>query len=447
MPAGARPARPRGQFGLVDKATLGLTDSDKSFEQYYEKHGVPTYRDGDAKVAHDPRRIIRQDAAARKLYEDWCVTSLKGMAAVRQDNNVEKAKDEWTKWLDSKGDLVDAGYRKAILKTMDAAQVGVPSADGAVPLVYDPEVIDIFRRNAPLVDRIPFEGQAGFKAAANRITSRGGPIGWTSESDSADLTDNSASDAGLGQVEKEMEILVDMIEVTDFAQMASESAGPLDLRETTLGTQLAGLVRHRAMTILYGDNSNADGDGGPGDSDAPDGVETDIADNNASNKIDKSSTDINGVRALAEDIKSEINAFRQQNRAVDVGDLICGTSWTVFNLLEDEFQSNVTTDQDGQIRFGRQAINIAGVPVVPTHNVDEETSFATNFGDEGDVFLINTRSARYRQLMPMTTIPLAQHGFAEMIGIGEFAAPILRANGEFCKKLDAYPVSALTGSN
>lgn len=445
MPAGA---------GLVTRGSLGLTNPEKAFDRFYQQFGLPKLSKKGEMVTPPMDQLLR-DPVVQERFKGWAAAQLGAQAKVVEDNDVEGAREHLKQWVESKGDLLDAGARKAITgesktattmvqkATADSGVVGIPSADGAVPLVYDPEIIQIFKENTPILDALTTRGQQGFKAVANRISSRGGPIGAVSESDSADLTNNTASNTGYGQVEKEMEILVDLIEVTDFADMATEFQ--FSLRNSQLGSQLGNFAQLRERMTLYGDNSQGTGTGDIGDANAYDGVETDIEDNNSGNHIDKSSVNIDGTLGLIKDIKSEVKERLQSDRAVSPTDLFVGTSYTIQDHGENEMQNfvRIASQIDG-VDVGGGEFRIHGVPVVESHNVDGHTDGSFTPGDEGDVFLMHRQSVEMRQLMPVSTVPLARHGFAEMVAIGTFEAPILRANGEFSKYLSAYPVTQLT---
>lgn len=446
MPAGA---------GLISRGSLGLSNPEKAFARFYEQFGLPKLSKRGEMVTPPVDKIL-EDPVVRERFKGWAAANLGAQAKVVEDNDVKGAREHLKQWVESKPDgLWDAGGRKAITgesktattmmqkATADSGVVGIPSADGAVPLVYDPEIIQIFKENTPLLDAVTTRGQQGFKAVANRISARGGPIGAVSESDSADLTNNTASNTDYSQVEKEMEILVDLIEVTDFADMATEFQ--FSLRNSQLGSQLGNFAQLRERMFLYGDNSQATGSGDIGDANAYDGVETDIEDNNASNHIDKSSVNIDGTLGLIKDIKSEVKERLQSDRAVSPADLFVGTSHTIQDHGENEMQNfvRIASNIDG-VDVGGGEFRIHGVPVVESHNVDQHTDGGFTPGDEGDMFLMHRQSVEMRQLMPVSTVPLARHGFAEMVAIGTFEAPILRANGEFSKYLSAYPVTQLT---
>lgn len=438
-------------FGNITRKTLGISNSEKAFDRFYRNYGIPATSDGG--TATPPLDKVLDDPLVKERFKGWAAANLMAYGKVAEENDVEGARSVLKNWVDSKGDLWDRAGEKAILgdhskatpavtrASTDSSVVGIPSSDGAVPLVYDPDILELKKAAAPAFEELNVRGQEGFKAVANRID-QGGTIGFVTESDSADLSDNTASNSSYNQVEKEMEIMVDLLEVTDFAQEGT--AFQFDLRNSQLGQRLAGLMQLREQAVLYGDSSLATGTGGIGDSNAYDGFETDIENNNSSNHIDKSSTDITGSAGLIQDIKTEVKERLQSDQAVAPDDLMIVTSHTVQDQLEADAQDYVRVDTADGMNVGGERISIHGVEVVPTHNVDTHTDSGNDIGDEGDVFLLDRRSAEYRQLMPMSTVPLERQGFAERVGIGEFGAPILRANAEWSKFLSAYSVTQLT---
>lgn len=399
---------------------LGIDDPKTAFEQIYANNNVPHYRKpwGD-RVTAPLNRVFGQPETQEK-FENYVARRQKAVL----DGDLKVSPD-------SSMDVGEDGQ----IKAMDEAAIGT-----ATPLVYDPEILSIIKGNAPLRDRTIHEGQDGFEANFVRIDSRDSAIGFVSESDALDLTDNTASDVSMSRAQEDMVIWVDLVEISDFAAAASDFF--MDVRDTTLGERVGNHAQETEQAMLYADPDQAETSGYLGDSNAWYGIGPQINDNNASNVEDKSTTDISGTDGLLRDIKAEVTEFLQGTNNVLKTDLEVWTSYTVFDHLENELGVRTRMGMgDNSADFGLDTIRIKGIPVVPSHNVDTYTDGAYTVGSEGDVFIINTgRSLRFRELAPLSTVPLGRVGLGEQVAMFEFGTPILRAQGQFSKWLQGYGV-------
>jgi len=348
-----------------------------------------------------------------------------GNLTEKSKETLEKIKKHSDHELEFEGKTAKAAAEMQT-KTMDAGKT-----ENFTPLVFDPEIVSILKQNAPLLDVIPEEGQEGFDAVFNIVDSRDDPIGYTSEADAVDLTNNTPSNIGFAKDSVGMTIYTDLVEISDFSQEAA--AHYMNVEDTTLGEKVAQHAQRKAQQILYGDTTQATGTGFIGDSNGYDGLKK-IAED-AVNDTDKSGVSSNFVK----DIKSVIRQMRQDEN-VNVNNLVIATSHEFFDVLENEADfDNLRTDPSNQsVNVGLNQLQIGGVPVVPTHNVDSYTDGAYAPGDPGDVFIMSTRTARFRALMPMSMVPLAKNGLAETVALAEFGAFIEKSQGSFVRYLSAY---------
>lgn len=401
---------------------FGINNPNKVFEQIYENNGVPYYEKPRVGKVTAPLGRVFGKEETRERFRHYVARRHKAVI----DNELQ---------VPEGAEIEVSDAEPPEIRAMDETAIST-----ATPLVYDPEIIGILKANAPLVDRTQHEGQDGFEANYNRIDSRDSEIGFTSESDVLDLTDNTASDVSISRAQTDMEIWVDLVEISDFAAAAADFY--MDVRDTTLGERVANHAQAKEQALLYADPAEANTDGGLGDSDAYKGIHTIIADNNSSNLIDKSTTDISGTDGLLRDVKDEIRSMLQGDNNVNPMDLEVWTSWSVFDHMENEMGVRTrmgVNEQDAD--FGLDTIRINGVPVIPSHNVDSYSQSGYAPGDEGDVFIVNVgRSLRFRQLAPLSTVPLGRVGLGEQVAMFEFGAPILRAQGQFSKHLQAYAI-------
>lgn len=348
-----------------------------------------------------------------------------GNLTEKSKKTIEQIKEHSDHELEFEGKTAKAAAEMQT-KTMDSGET-----ESFTPLVFDPEIVSILKQNAPLLDVIPEEGQEGFDAVFNIVDSRDDPIGYTSEADAVDLTNNTPSDIGFAKDSVDMTIYTDLVEISDFSQEAA--AHYMNVEDTTLGEKVAQHAQRKAQQILYGDTSQATGTGFLGDSNAYDGLKK-IAED-ASNDTDKSGVSSGFVK----DIKSVIRQMRQDEN-VNVNNLVIATSHEFFDVLENEADfDNLRTDPSDQtVNVGLNQLQIGGVPVIPTHNVDSYTDGAYSPGDPGDVFIMSTRTTRFRALMPMSMVPLAKNGLAETVALAEFGALIEKSQGSFVRYLSGY---------
>lgn len=335
---------------------------------------------------------------------------------------------------------------KSMMDRMEAKQVTSTTVASAIPLVFDPEVLDIMRTDAPLLARLPMRGYAGDPIRVNPISTRDPPVGFVSEAASLNLLGQSRGFT-LDPIDFDQKIYADVVTIGDFAERVSVE-GPINLRETALGARLSEWAQHKEQAVLYGDHSQGLTDGSPGDANAYDGLcvqYTIPTDNTASNVVDKSAVDLSASDALLKDIKHEIKNILM-TRGVSKGDLEIWTSHTLFDELENELQVRAILDQNvNSANYGYEVITISGVPVIGGHNVCEHTwkdSDNTTYtvGSEGDVFINNMRATAFAGVAPLFMIPLGRQGLADDVALGEYGTLIDRAGGRFGKYLQNYNI-------
>lgn len=385
---------------------LGLTNEDDVFKRAWTDHGVPSFTLGARETLTPTVDAMLANPESQKNWKGFARKSLSAMA---------------------KGEK--APVTKGAITSSDVTTV--------TPLVYDPEILALLKTEAPLLARLPTRGQRGFTAYYNKITARGGPIGFVSEATALDLSGQAGSESTYAQGSQAMKIWVDLVQISDFAQAGGEHY--FDLRETELGQRLALYSQVKEEAILYGDPTLAKSDGSAFDTNAYTGLNKIFT--TAGNNVDKTAVDISGADALAKDIKKEINKLLQGPNQISLGDLEIWTSHMMVDALENSFEvkRRFMPDQRG-VEFGNLDIRIGGVPVIASHTVDAHTHSATTKGAKGDVFIINKRANEFRALAPLSTIPMARIGLAERVAMFEFGAFVNRADGQFGKVLQNYNI-------
>lgn len=408
------------------KDSFEVSNPRTAFARFFEENNIPTYERNDVKLTEPFGRVreaITSDPELREKFDKFWFknqfTLHEGDVKVEAEGVTEAT--------------VDAMKEE---KAMDATV-----AESATPLVFDPEMISLIIGNAPLLSRVREEGQEGYTAVYNNISSRDDPVGWVSESDSINLLDNTESDIGFTKNQRDMHIWVDKVTISDFSSQAMSHYS--NLRETTLGERLAEHAQSKAQTLLYGDPSQNLSDGSPGDQYAPEGLESIIT--AAGNNVDKSGVSLSSSDALLKDIKSEIIAMLQSTDNVNPMDLEVWTSWTAYDVMDNELTSHGRIQLDDEaVNFGDTDLSVGpNVPVFKSHNIRSHSYGGGSYqpGDPGDVFIVDTgRSLRWRNLAPLSTVPLGRRGLSDEVAMFEYGAPVARAEGNFSRYLSAYPV-------
>ena len=335
------------------------------------------------------------------------------------------------------------GLTRNGIQNLIEKQVVSATVTDAVPIAFDPEVLDILRTDAPLLARLPQVGYKAYTVRTNVISARDAPRGWVSEANSLDLTTVSNAFT-VTDTDYDMKIYVDAVNVGDFAERGGEG-GVIPIRETALGARISEYAQYKEQAILYGDHSQGLTDGSPGDAEVFDGMSVHAA--TGGTDIDKSGVNLAASDALLKDIKSEIKDLLMTAN-VSKGDLEIWTSHTLFDELENEMQTRAIIDTNvNSFNYGFEIIYISGVPVIASHNVTDHTYDAGGvaggpytIGSEGDVFLVNKRASYYASLAPLFVLPLGRVGLAEHFVLGEYGTYVDRSQGVFGKWLYDYAI-------
>lgn len=316
-----------------------------------------------------------------------------------------------------------------------------PILETASPVEVDPQIVEVLRSRAPIRDRITTQAQAGFKARYNTINDRSDPLGMLSEAEAVDLSGDTPSDFGIGSEEKDMKRFVDLVEISDFSQRAEETLNYMDLTATTMGQRMIEANLFMARQYYYGDPSVGSGNQDIEDGDAFEGMVKLASDASSSYVIDKSGT----ASGFLEDIKSELTTT-VENTGLTYDAAAIAVSPTMFDELENEANAVVRLDSyDGEVRYGRRSIQIKGVEVFEDPNIRNYSALSsttTNGGDAGDVFIYDTRNLQYRELAPMSTVPLGKIGLADRAAMFEYGTLLSKSQGEHLRVLQAYDVGA-----
>lgn len=329
----------------------------------------------------------------------------------------------------------------ALENTQEVIEKGVIDqtiVGAGTPVEVDPRFVDIQRRKATVLDRIMTRAQPGFKAQYNIINNRSEPVGYLSEGEAVDLSNQTPGDFGMPTETEDMKIHVDLVNVSDFSQRAESSLGYMDLSQTAVGQRFIAMTLQKARGIFYGDPSVDAGDQSIEDADAHPGIAKICAD--SGNTQDKSTRSSN----FLEDLKTELTV-QVQNTGLDYANAEYLVSPTFMDALENEANTVVRlAGFDENLNFGGRQIQIKGVPVTECPNIRNYSSLSdTNFAsDEGDVFLVDRSTLQFRQLAPMSTVPLGRVGLSDRAAMFEYGTLIDKSQGEHPIYLQGYDIGA-----
>lgn len=458
------------------------------------------------------QKVAQRKDASGIFEKAWSDYGFKGVSTAEQSkrtvpiqrvintDNSEETKQRIEN-LETEKEMGKGLVRKTVGQMQQKQMTGTEVED-YVPLVFDPEIVSILKQNAPILDRIPEEGQEGYKAVYNIVDSRDRALGFGTEADVIDMSNDTPSDIQFQKDEVDMTIWRDLVQISDFTQAAANHY--MNVEDTTLGERVAEHAQVKASSILYGDPSLDTGAGYIGDENGYKGLAQYASDED--NNIDKSSVS----QDFIENIKAELSSMLQ-NENVSANELLIAVSWDMYDKLENEadYERSRTDAETRSVYVGLDDLRIKGVPVMPSHNIgpknaqenvvsvseadneivvandytnvlaaddtvtigdneytvdsvayssgDDETTITvdsldtdetgntatfTIAGDNGDVFIFSERTARYRALMPMSMVPLAKTGLSETMALAEFGAFIEKSQGSFVRYLSGYDISA-----
>ena len=311
------------------------------------------------------------------------------------------------------------------------------TVSAAVPIIYDPEILDILRTDAPLMAEVSIVGWPGTYYRGANIAERDHPIGFLSENDSVDVTALTRSGFALSPVEMPMRIQADVVGVSDFGQRSSEHQ--FSLRDTALGARFSEAVQLKEQAMLYGNPTSGVTNGGLTDANAPTGFAAQFDEGNA--VVDKSDVSLAASDALLKDIKAEIKGVLKSFN-VTPSDLFIGTSWDVHDELDNEINVHGRTEVgQGSVNYGAERLSIMGIPVIPTHNIKEHALWTSGtIGSEGDVFILNKRAHIIASLAPPFILPLGRRGLSDEWVMGDYYCVVDRSGGKWGKYLKAYNI-------
>jgi len=357
-------------------------------------------------------------------------------AAIGQeyDSDTTEADTRTRAAIDALRQSVDADNERAIV---DETVVGA-----AAPVPVDPVLFNVLNNEVPELNVITEIAQPGFEFKYNVISDRDAPVGMLSESEAAgDLEDQFTPQSfTLSDDTISMKRQVGLFKISDFSQRAMTTLDYMDPRETTLGQGTIAHQKFKVKQMYYGDPSVGAGDQSVEDGDAFEGLAK-IADD-AGNSIDKS-----GVSSgILEDMLDELTeVVTTTGLTFDRARFM--VSQQLYNAIYDEVTPTIRLDgYDADVEYGPQGIALSTefgtAPITPTPNIRNYADL-TGVGsdsDPGDVFLIDEMAVQFRQLAPMSTVPLGRTGLADRVSMFEYYTLVDRSQGNHTYRLAGYDI-------
>lgn len=426
--------------GLLQGGRSSRPKAQRIFNGLVEAWGLPTTRVGPDSVKGSNLSLVKRKVADpewRDKDETWLSRTygtkrpfLAGAAAQGLD-------DEETEGHAAARAYDDMQERA----TIDATTQGVK---GASPVEVDPQIVNTLRERVPIVTRVTSQAQAGFQAQYNIVSARSDPVGFLSEGEAVDMTTSGSAqtpqDFTLSTETKDMKLHTDLVEISDFTMRASDSLNYMDVEETTLGQRIIEFNLQKARAFYYADPSQGSTQQDIEDSDAYPGITKLADDASSSYVIDKS-----GVSSgFLSDIRNELTTV-VENTGLTYDAARIAVSPTMMDALSDQANSVTRLEgYDSDINFGRRSIQIKGVEVFEDPNIRDYSSILnstlTNQGDNGDVFIYDSRNLQFRQLAPLSTMPLGRVGLGDRVAMFEYGRLISKSQGEHIRVLQQYDV-------
>lgn len=349
------------------------------------------------------------------------------------DSLLGEESDRTRSFLDEHGSGEDVDARALVDETV----IG-----DAAPIEVDPVIIDVQRSAAPELDVVQSVAQAGFQAQYNIISNRDEPVGFLSEAEAAgDLESQfDPQSFDLPTAFKEMKRHVGLVKVSDFSQRAMETLEYMDPRETALGQATIAHMLQKARALFYGDTSVAAGDRSIEDEDAFDGIAK-IADD-AGNSIDKTAVS----SGFLEDLLDELTRLIQ-NTGMTWDRARIMVSPFFYNAIYEEVTPTIRLDgYDADVEYGPNGIALSteqgSAPITPAPNIRDYggLSGVGATGGVGDAFIIDELALQFRQLAPMSTVPLGRDGLADKVALFEYYSLVDKSQGEHLRWLQNYDI-------
>ena len=312
----------------------------------------------------------------------------------------------------------------------------------AAPVDVDPVLFNVLNNMVPELNIVTQIAQPGYEFKYNVIDDRDPPIGMLSESEAAgDLEDQFTPQSfSLSDETISMKLQVGLFKISDFSQRAMTTLDYMDPRETTLGQGTIAHQKFKVKQMYYGDPSVGAGDQSIEDGDAFEGLAKIAAD--AGNVVDKT-----GVSSgILEDMLDELTeVVTSTGLTFDRARFM--VSQQLYNAIYDEVTPTIRLDgYDADVEYGPQGIALSTefgtAPITPTPNI-RNYSGLTGVGsnsDEGDVFLIDEMAVQFRQLAPMSTVPLGRTGLADKVSMFEYYTLVDRSQGAHTHRYRGYDI-------
>ena len=441
----------RSSINDVLNGSAGKEQYERVHNALTDGYGLPTTVVGRNGMTGVPTSAIKRKFAddpeyVKERYGNSNPFLVAAMAG-REYGNEETADTETTRAIDAMlGD--DGEETRDFLTQRDIepdefrALIDETIIGDAAPIEVDPMIVDVQRSAAPELDIIQSVAQAGFQAQFNVISGRDDPVGFLSESEAAGDLESQFDEQSfnLPTEFEEMKRQVGLVKVSDFSQRAMETLEYMDPRETALGQATIAHMLQKARGLFYGDTSVAAGDRSIEDGDAFDGIAKKASD--AGNDIDKAAVS----SGFLEDLLDELTRLIQNT----------GMTWDRARIMVSPFFYNAVYEEvtptirlgghDADVEYGPNGIALSteqgSAPITPAPNIRDYSGLSGvgATGGVGDAFIVDELAVQFRQLAPMSTVPLGRTGLADRVALFEYYTLVDKSQGEHLRWLQNYDI-------
>lgn len=314
----------------------------------------------------------------------------------------------------------------------------------AAPVDVDPVITDVQRSAAPELEVVQTVSQPGFSFKYNTLNDRDDPIGFLSESEAAGDLESQFTPQSFTLSDETLDMIrhVGLVKVSDFSQRAMESLDYMDPRETALGQAVISHTLQKAKGFFYGDPTVGAGDQSVEDGDAFGGLARKATDGPTDAVKDKSAVSSGFLEDLLEELTDLVN---NSGMTWDRAHFLVSPFF--YNAIYEEVTPTIRLDgYDADVEYGPQGIQLStemgSAPITPAPNIREYTGL-TGVGSNasnGDVFLIDELAVQFRQLAPVSTVPLGRTGLADRVALFEFYQLVDKSQGEHLRWLQNYDI-------
>jgi len=118
-----------------------------------------------------------------------------------------------------------------------------------------------------------------------------------------------------------------------------------------------------------------------------------------------------------------------------------------YNAVYEEVTPTIRLDgYDADVEYGPNGIALSteqgSAPITPAPNIRDYAGLTGvgSTGGVGDAFIVDELAVQFRQLAPMSTVPLGRTGLADRVALFEYYTLVDKSQGEHLRWLQNYDI-------